>query len=95
MTNQNIEKSLVERCKYTEKQASLLVKELMQVDLRLIPVLNKWVDDGIETDFNVYGFTLLEIKSRYNMTYPAALLTIDWLVKDPKVATEAIEHGLK
>ena len=95
MTNQNIEKSLVERCKYTEKQASLLVKELMQVDLRLIPVLNKWVDDGIETDFNVCGFTLLEIKSRYNMTYPAALLTIDWLVKDPKVATEAIEHGLK
>ena len=95
MTNQNIEKSLVERYKYTEKQASLLAKELMQIDLKLIPVLNKWVDDGIETDFNAYGFTLLEIKSRYNMTYPAALLTIDWLVKDPKVATEAIEHGLK
>lgn len=95
MNNQNIEKVLVERCKYTKKQAILITNELMQIDTMLIPLLNKWIEDGIEHNYSVKEFTLYDIQSKYNMTYPAALLTIDWLIKDPKVATEAIEHGLK
>ena len=95
MNNQNIEKTLVERCKYTEKQAALIANELMLIDTTLNPLLNKWIEEGIESNYSVKEFTLCDIQSKYNMTYPAALLTIDWLIKDPKVATEAIEYGLK
>ena len=95
MNNQNIEKVLVERCKYTKKQAILITNELIQIDTMLIPLLNKWIEGGIKHNYSVKGFTLYDIQSKYNMTYPAALLTIDWLIKDPKIATEAIEHGLK
>lgn len=95
MNSQDIEKLLVERCKYTEKQAVLVTKELVQIDPILIPLFNKWVEEGVETNFMIEGFSLYELMSTYNMTYPAALLTIDWLVKEPIIAKEAIKQGLK
>lgn len=95
MNSQYIEKTLVERGEYTESQAALITKDLMQIDSMLMPSLSKWIKDGVETDFSVEGFTLYGIKSKYNMTYPAALLTMDWLVKEPNIAKEAIKHGLK
>ena len=45
--------------------------------------------------YAVEGFSILEFMSLYNMAYPAALLTIDWLIKDPQTATTAIKKGIK
>lgn len=95
MNSQDIEKSLVKKCKYTESQAVLVTKELVQIDQTLIPLLNKWVENSVETNVMVEGFSLYELMSTYKMTYPAALLTIDWLVKEPIIAKDAIKQGLK
>ncbi len=93
----NIEKiieSLLEK-KYTERQAPAVAKELSEVDSTLLPLLEAWVNDGTEMNYNVEGYSLLELKSLYKMTYPAALLTIDWLIKEPKTAREAIKRGIR
>jgi len=29
------------------------------------------------------------------MTYPAALLTMDWLIKEPEQALKSLEKGIK
>ena len=80
---------------YSEKQAEGLVTELLNLDIVLVPCLETWVKDGKELDFEAEGFTLLGLKTKYNMTYPAALLSIDWLIKDPILAKEAISKGVK
>lgn len=81
--------------KYPLKQAEATAQELLRIDEQLLPALKAWLANGTEQDYMVEGFTLAGLKRRFDMTYPAALLTIDWLLKDPSVATEAINHGIK
>ena len=53
------------------------------------------IEKDEETDYSFQGFTLMGLKNMFEMTYPAALLTIDWLIKDPIEAVNAITSGIK
>ena len=58
-------------------------------------ILNSWIETERCTDFVIEGFSLLSIMKKYDMSYPAALLTIDWLIKEPQIAKNALEKGIK
>lgn len=94
MNTEEIAKVLIEH-EYTEKEASMTAKELAEISDCLRPLLALWMNREEETDYSVEGFTLLELKQMFGMTYPAALLTIDWLIKEPSVAIRAISSGIK
>lgn len=94
MNKEIIVKKLLDS-KYPEKQAESVAEELALLDNSLLDLLHKWVSDSIETDIIAENISLLDLKHKYQMTYPAALLTIDWLIKEPKVAIEAITRGIK
>lgn len=89
-----MEETLIKRG-YTQKQALLLSKELKDIDERLKPALDNWMKDETETEFMAEGFTILGLKQQYDMTYPAALLSIDWILKDPNNAVKCIKKGLR
>lgn len=80
---------------FTEKQATRLTEELSNIDERLQKALEKWLKDGAETDFSAEGFSVIGLKQQYEMTYPAALLSIDWVLKDPDNAVICIKKGLR
>lgn len=80
---------------YAQKQATLTAQELMDISECLKPLLVKWMEQNEESDYAAEGFTLLELKQKFDMTYPAALLTIDWLIKEPILAKKAIATGGK
>ena len=94
MNLENIKEVLLAH-QYPEKQAVSVALELMQIDERLMSALNNWIINGFEQDYNVEEFTLLGLKDKFKMTYPAALLTIDWIIKEPDAARAAIDHGIK
>lgn len=94
METKDIIRKLVEN-RYPEKQAPLVAEELMHLDARLTALLKAWVEDSRETDFEVEGYSVRGLMEKLRMTYPAALLTIDWLIKEPAVAKEAICNGIK
>jgi hypothetical protein len=85
----------LQKHQYNQIQADGVANELSQIDSQLIPLLEKWIKDDTETDYAVEGFSLIELKSLYKMSYPAALLTIDWLIKEPETASFAIKKGIK
>lgn len=80
---------------YSEKQATRVAEDLLLIDDKLYSLLEKWIATTKETDITVEGFSLIELKNKYQMTYPAALLTIDWLIKDPNIAVDAINQGIE
>lgn len=94
MTRETIINKLVS-INYTEGQAQQVADELLSVDSSLSDILSSWVLNSVETDFSAEGFSLLELKEKYQMTYPAALLTIDWLIKEPEIAVGAVLSGVK
>ena len=80
---------------FTEEQSARLEEELSNVDERLKTALEKWLKDETETDFSAEGFSIIGLKQQYEMTYPAALLSIDWVLKEPDNAVKCIKKGLR
>ncbi len=80
---------------YPEVQAEGVACELMAIDEQLVPLLENWTKNKEESDYSVDCFSLMGLKKQYSMSYPAALLSIDWLIKDPLTAKQAILRGIK
>ena len=75
-----IQDILIERG-YPQKQAISIASDLQAIDPALQNGLQSWLADQTETDYLIEGFKLSDLKQKFDMTYPAALLTVDWLIK--------------
>lgn len=91
---EKIKEVLLERG-YTDKQVNAVIHDLMTIDESLKEGFSLWIELEKETDYTIQGITLSELKNKFGMTYPAALLTIDWLIKEPEKAIESINRGIK
>lgn len=80
---------------YSEKSAALVLNELTQLSAPLNNYLAEWMETGICKDYLVEGFSIFDFQKNRNMKYPAALLTIDWLIKEPEKAKESLKRGLR
>lgn len=94
MTKEIIIKALLEH-DYPEKQAQSVANELQNVSSPLMPLLQGWIDNGEEYDYSAEGISILGLKKKFNMTYPAALLSVDWVLKEPETAIKAISRGIR
>lgn len=81
---------------YDEKSAQLVATELMTLNKPLDTYLEKWVQKESDiSDYDAYGYSIKQLMEERNMTYPAALLTMDWLMKEPDEATASLKRGIK
>lgn len=80
---------------YTAKQAVTVAAELEKIDWQLQKGLQIWLAEEKETNYLIEGVKLSELKRKFGMTYPAALLTMDWLIKEPELAMKSINRGIK
>lgn len=94
MNMNTIENILIQRG-YNQEDAVSVAADLGNVTDCLKAVLDKWLLDGLESDYEAEGYTILGLKEQFEMTYPAALLSIDWIIKDPSEAIECIKRGIR
>lgn len=87
--------NILQKRGYSEKQSARVAAELQDINDSLKSHLNKWLVSEEESDYHAEGFSLLELKRKFEMTYPAALLTMDWLIKEPENAIRSINRGIK
>ena len=83
MNTEQIKDILLQRG-YSERNAAIASKELMD-----------WLnDENCQKDYSVEGHSIQEF-IEYDMKFPAAILTMDWLIKDPKVALRSLTKGAR
>ena len=87
--------SILQERGYSEKQSVRVAAELQDIDDSLKILLKRWLVSEGENDYHAEGFSLLELKRKFEMTYLAALLTMDWLIKEPENAIRSINRGIK
>lgn len=87
-----IYKALVENG-YSNKSANLVLCDLMQLSAPLNDYLTEWIETGCCKDYAVDGFSIFDFQKNRKMKYPAALLTMDWLIKEPEKAKESLRRG--
>lgn len=85
-----------ERMGCSDKKAEVIEKGLKKLCPELRPVLKEWLKTGKEDWDKMYeGFSINSLMKEYGMRFTGALLTIDWLIRDPKAAKKAIKEGVK
>ncbi|MBD5271694.1 MAG: hypothetical protein HDS42_00235 [Bacteroides sp.] len=80
---------------FDEKTSSILAENLIRVNPELLPYLKGWLEKGVETDYQAQDVSLKGLMIQYDMQYQAALLTMDWILKDPGAAIEAVKKGIR
>lgn len=91
-----MKKILMERLHCTEKIASLLEQDLEQLHPTLMPVFNKWMEqESFRDETKYHGYSVASLMSERKMTFPAALLTIDWILKNPESACKALSEPVR
>ena len=94
MTEKDIYNKLCEKG-FDDKTSSILAENLKNISQDLFPLLEKWLEDGSETDYCSHGQSIKHLMSERKMQYQAALLTMDWILEDPETAIEALKKGIR
>jgi hypothetical protein len=89
-------KSLLIERGYKDHSAQVAAQNLSTIDKALQPLLDKWIhDENSQENYTEQGYSINEFQKEYGMKYPAALLTIDWIIKEPEIAIKCIKEGIK
>ena len=94
MNKNQIIATLVKRG-YGDRNAALVAEELLKLSEKLMPLFENWLIREEKKDFVSHGFSLDSLQSERGMTYPAALLTMDWIIKEPEKAIPSLKKGVK
>lgn len=79
---------------YSKSSASLVASEIQKINASLIPLWEAWLEDENNCqDYKSEGYSISYFMKSRHMKFPAALLTIDWLLKEPKNALTALKKG--
>lgn len=86
---------LMNRLQCDEVTAERLEKRLTDISDTLQPYLKEWLETGqVDNDLTINGYSVDRLMNTMGMKYTGALLTLDWLIREPELASEAIERGI-
>ena len=92
---ENIRELLMNRFGYSEQDVCVLSGDLERLDQALVPTLTKWITEGTCSDATEYsGYSVDSLCSQFDMNFIAALLTLDWIIKEPEQALPALKSGI-
>ena len=84
---------LISEFSYTESGAELLMEKLANVSAQLLPHLERWWRTNEAMNISVGGHSVSTLMANNGMNPMAAILTLDWLLRDPDKAAKAIASG--
>ena len=81
---------------YTQRHASLVAEEMVNIAPQLQQYLEAWLmDKSYNQNYEVGEYSVIILQKERRMNYPAALLTLDWLIKEPEAALRSLNRGIK
>ena len=90
-----MKKMIIERLSCDEKTAERLEAKLKSISEELKPILNAWLENGTQDNSQMFnGYSLNSLMAKDGMKFTGALLTLDWLIREPETAAAVIEKGI-
>lgn len=87
---------IMERLQCSEKRAEIIANDLEKLHPELQPLLERWIKDGHCEDATLYhGYSLDTLMAEKRLKFTGAILTLDWILKDPDMALKALREQVK
>lgn len=92
-----MEKLIMQRMNCTEATAKAIASDLKKLNPQLRPMLEAWVNNKPLPGRNVkyHGYSLDDLTAQFGLKFTGAILTLDWLIRDPDAALKAIRYGIR
>lgn len=91
-----MEKMIMERLDCSAKEAAAIAADLADLHTALKPVLSAWMNgEPYDTEREYEGYSIKTLMRDYGMQFTGAILTLDWLIKDPQEAVKALAYGIR
>jgi hypothetical protein len=85
---------LVAEFGYSEKNAQRVALDLQACTPVIQEAFEKWWHgEGLDPHLEVKGFTLKRLTEEYRFGPIAAFLDMDWLIREPEKAAQALSEG--
>lgn len=83
----------------TQKVPKEQILELSQMIQNTNPVIlnafEAFITNGAEPDLCIENYTCKGLMQEFGLSLTGALLTLDWLLREPEEAKQAIKDGIK
>ena len=89
----NLIPRLVDEFGYSEKSANRVIKNLKNCSERIKLDFLRWWNTGVLPDLEIEQYNVSRLKKEFGMNPIAALLTLDWLLKEPEEARASLKRG--
>ena len=87
---------LMRRISCSEEVAAGIIEDVGRMDSSLQGVWETWCQcEEVDDHLRVEGYTTADLMEQYGLEFTGAILTMDWLLKDPKTAKEALAYGIR
>lgn len=80
---------------YDEQGAGLVFDHLETTSAEIREAAFLWVENGTVSDISAEGYDVERLQKEFGMNPLAAILTLDWLQKDPASARQALKAGIQ
>jgi hypothetical protein len=91
---QDVMQKLINDFGYTEQNAERAVSSLLVSASIIQKAFEQWWSDGtLDVELEVHGYTLKRLMDEYAFNPINALLTMDWLLREPDMALVALDEG--
>lgn len=94
MTHDKIYDILIVRG-YTPAQSKILAPRLANLSQELQPLLEEWIISEKEQNIIIHDVDMLSLAKSSSLKYPAALLSMDWVIREPDKAIPTIKKGIR
>lgn len=89
-------KEIIKRkLKCSDEEAEETVRELKDIAPQFAELLAAWSNDQPYSDIEVCGYTIQSLVNDYDLGFIGALLTLDWIWKEPDEACKALQFGIR
>lgn len=92
-SRQELTGRLTSELSYTPAGAELIADKIESLQPRLREAFESWWETGELPAVEVEGYTVERLVREHSLKPLAALLTLDWLLREPRVAKATIERG--
>lgn len=95
MTEMALIEKIIKKNHCSKADAKEIADCIKMLDEKLKPIFDAWIDDKSYNDISVFGFSIESLINDYDMEFTGALLTMNWICKDPDMAISALKSGIR
>jgi len=90
---QNFLPRMIDEFGYSEESAAEIIEDLSNCSEQIRSAFLHWWNTGVLPDIEIEQYNVSRLKKEYGMNPIGALLSLDWLLKEPDEAKAALKRG--